>query len=51
MCTKFQSYIIDEEKVIEDLLARGSCKKCFIAANFDTLPRIVEFFFHMKFLG
>jgi hypothetical protein len=39
------------KKDIEDLLARGSCKKCFIAANFDTLPRIVEFFFDIKFLG
>jgi hypothetical protein len=39
------------KKDIEDLLARGSCKKCFIVANFDTLTRIVEFLFHMKFLG
>jgi hypothetical protein len=37
------------KKDIEDLLVRGSCKKCFIAANFDTLPRIVDFFSHEIF--
>jgi hypothetical protein len=38
------------KKDIQDLLTRGSCKKCFTAANFDTLPRIEEIFFPMEFL-
>jgi hypothetical protein len=43
---------IDKNKDIQDLLTRGSSyKKCFIAANFDTLPRIEDFFFSHGIFG
>ena len=51
MCTKFQGQKIDTKKDIQDLLTRGSCKKCFTTANFDTLPRIEEFFFSHGIFG
>jgi hypothetical protein len=50
MCTKFQGQEIYTKKDIQDLPTRGSCKKSFTAANFDTLPRIEEIFFPMEFL-
>ena len=51
MCTNFQSQKIDNKKDIQYLLTRGSCKKCFTAANFDTIPRIEKFFFSHESFG
>ena len=50
MCIKIQGQKIDTKKDIQDLPTKNSCKKSFTVANFDTLPRIANFFFSMEIL-